>query len=362
MAPQLTPISYVPTAPDAADPTPSRAIEWTGFHKLVSTVTGAGIAPPPAFVALAEGYGRLQTFASGNGRTMQSRLVEGLISGATGDLEALFAAALIERAVNSGGVIAAELLEEIRGAVLDALRKIYAPTVVRTYRTLAGKFNDTAQAFHRAAATISPAASSDVAAEAPRGVLEAWHDGLRHAKTLESLVEPLSCAAELWRPIEAPSAVGGDRATFTLPLCVDLDGVGRRAAWAAWHDADEPQPAPAALTMKAMQPQPARQPTRGGRWARLVAAGAIIRADDDPTDMALFGQPQPFARKLIERRVGDNLKQEWAVVDPEAGTEAPKRRPVSALRAYLRRRHPDIPEVIDIVAGVADAEEHPGGN
>ena len=185
MAPQLTPIYYVPTAPDAGDPTPSRAIEWTGFHKLVSTVTGAGIAPPPAFVALAEGYGRLQTFASGNGRTMQSRLVEGLISGATGDLEALFAAALIERAVNSGGVIAAELLEEIRGAVLDALRKIYAPTVVRTYRTLAGKFNDTAQAFHRAAATISPAASSDVAAEAPRGVLEAWHDGLRHAKTLE---------------------------------------------------------------------------------------------------------------------------------------------------------------------------------
>ena len=197
------------------------------------------------------------------------------------DLGTIWACALAERA-GSGSELQAGLLGEIRDEVLTQLRELYAVVARPNYDRLAARFNAAADKFMRGADIVDPAAPADqvIGTTNPK-LLAAWRDSETFAETLEGLLEPLCCAAELARPLDAPSGLGGDRAPFLISLCCDPGEVHRRVVWSAWHDSAPPKPVGPALTLESFAPPPPHRPTRGGRWTRLwaKALGRGIRGE-----------------------------------------------------------------------------------
>jgi hypothetical protein len=202
---------------ESAEPMVSRALSWAGFTALVRAVTDAGLPPPAQYLALMDRFARLQAIAAGDGRAMQHRLTEAVTHGTDVDLVDLFAAALSER-TSTASERQAELLGEVRDAVLHQGRALIATSAERNYRTLADRFDNIAAEFTHCARIIDPATPSDRVMDADTKTLEAWRDGARVAAQLDELVEPLASAAELVRRLDQPSGFG----TSTDPLRYSL--------------------------------------------------------------------------------------------------------------------------------------------
>jgi hypothetical protein len=329
------------------EPLESRCLTLRGFLTLVDTLTAAGLAPPPEFQELSARLARLGE-AVANGRTMQHRLTQAVVYGNGADIEALYSSALAEHSAAAPDVIG-----PLHAEALAHAQRLYADSAANHYVTLARRFNASANAFAKCCALIDPATpSSEVINEHPNTV-QAWRDAQEHAQALSGLVEPLVCAAEILRAGQ-PSGLGGSRTALELPLLADLDGVHRRAAWCAWSDEPEPKAGP--LTTE-MRPEP-HQPTRCGRWARLVAIGATLRAHENPELLELYSGPPPFAIKQVTPPgPGDNpRKAQWQRVDPcDAELEAnPPKGPLARLRAMARRHDMPEPNIVDTVLGDTD--------
>jgi len=332
---------------DTETPMASRALAWAGFIRLVRTVAEAGIAPPPQYEALLARYEKLAAAVT-DGGTLQRRLTEAVLGGADADLAALFAAALAERHA-AGSELRAGLLGEVREHVLDALRKAYAPGAARAYAQLADQFDRAATDFTRAANIIDPGAPADAVVSANQKTLGAWHGALTAAGQLDALLEPLCAAAELVRGLDQPSGLGLDRTPFLLALCADTDGLHRRVVWHAWHDLPEPRPVDGTLKVEDLEPRDdSPLNTRGGKWTRLLAVSAEIRAHPRPSEMPLFGAPEPLGWKPT--MTPGMRRPELRRFDPHGPLPAdpPKRR----LRDLFKRT-PNEPEPpVDIMSTV----------
>lgn len=343
------PLVWLP-GPDST-PMASRALEWAAFLRLVDTV---GIAPPPRYGELLASYGRIQAAAI-SGHTMQTRLTSAVLHGGRDDdYEMLLAAALSERYA-AASQLQAGLLSEVRDQVLDALRRVYAEVAAANYAKLRTRFDSTADKFTACACVVDPDCRPGVVINAKPKIVQAWRDAETHAGELDQLLEPLSAAAELVRPLHKPSGLGSDRAPFLLPLVANTDGLHRRQTWHAWLDITPPRPVSPGLTSEAMEaPAPSVQNTRCGRWARLIRLGAELRANADPENMELFDLLAPIGVKL--EQVAPN-KAAYVRHDPE-DDRAPKQRrsPGSVLLdrlAPFRRRNTD-GETVDILDTVPD--------
>lgn len=317
------PIRWTYTDRDAPD-MPHRGQTLSGFLRLVSTVESAGAVPPPAFVELRD---RLLTFsraAAGHDPILFERLCDAITSGA-GDAPLWFAAAMAERGQDQTER-RSEVLGQLHDTMCDRLRAMYQPNAMRIYCQLAAEYDRAAQDFTRAANIVDPATDAAEVVDGPRKVLDAWRHALVAANRLDELVEPLSAAAELVRPLHLPSGQGTSRVPLLLPLCCDSEGLHRRVIWHAWHDWEAPRPPATGLTRESMElpPEDTPQGTRCGRWARLWAAGATLRANPNPATMQLFGQLQPLMVRPVPRR--DRAVLERFDPEGELPTETPKRR------------------------------------
>jgi hypothetical protein len=98
-----------------------------------------------------------------------------------------------------------------------------------------------------------------------------------------------------------------------------------------------------------MTAPPTDQPvgSRCGRWGRLLAVGAEIRAHPNPPEMVLFGAPQPIMVAPVPERNRAVLRR----VDPEGPlpAETPKRGPLSRLRDAFRHTDEAEPEPVDLL-------------
>ncbi len=346
------PLVYIPDSP--ADPTPSRALEWGGFLRLVDTVAAAGFPPPPEFAGVRERFGAVQQIAAGDGRAMQRQLTDAVISGGTPGLTALFVAALAERAASATDW-QADLVREIRNVVLKELRDIYGTVAGKNYRALAARFDVAADRFAKCARVIDPAAAASAVVDSNRKTLQAWRDAAALAGELDALVEPLACAAELVRPLHMPSGLGVSRDPLLLPLVADVDGLHRRVIWHAWLDLLPPQPPATGLTRAMLEaPPPAPQQTRCGRWARLVSVSATLRAHPRPSEMQLYDPARPIITTVPAGERWFKRIDPEGPLPPEPGPGL-LRRMADTLTG--RRPEPEPEPEIDIHDTVADADD-----
>jgi hypothetical protein len=342
------PLYFVPEQPDA-EPMPSRAIEWGSFHSLVAAVGGAGGVIPGELTALDARFGQLHALAVGDGRHQQRELTRAVLHGQRGDdLGAIWASALSERA-STGSEAQADLLGEVRDQVLAQLRDLYRPVAVSNYNALRDQFNRAAAAFTDAADRVHPDANADTVISGQPRLITAWRDAEGHAERLDALLEPLSAAAELARPLDMPAGLGSDRTPLLIALCCDPGGLHRRIVWSAWTDSAPPRP-PGPITTAAMAPEPPHRPTRCGRWARLWSAGAVIAAIDDPTGLQLYRGPGAYGSRLAGKHL-TRFDPEGVLPDPTAA----RRR--GRLARLLRRPEPETasePNILDTVIGADD--------
>jgi len=136
--------------------------------------------------------------------------------------------------------------------------------------------------------------------------------------------------------------------------------------WAAWNDTAEPKP-PGPLLVEDLQPEPEHTPTRCGRWARLHAVGAAIRAHENPTELVLLGAPKPVGWRW-EQPPGAR-RPVWSHFDTNQidAEESKKRRSpldrLRALRQCLGNAVDETPEpepnVLSTVGGDVDMPAEP---
>ena len=217
------------------------------------------------------------------------------------------------------------MLTPVYAAVLARLAALYAPHAGPAYEQIAQRFDKAAAAFADAAALIDPASSAEVAVRADRLIQRAWRDAEILAAEQDSLLASLSSAAQLVRRLDQPASLGSNRDTLTIPLVVrNLDRLHRRAVWSAWTDSAPEPPAGElfALTTKALAPRPVHEPCRAGRWARLWAIGAQVRAAADPTSVELYRAPGPFGVRIVDGR-SERFDPEDTPEDDDVSSVAP---------------------------------------
>jgi hypothetical protein len=178
------------------------------------------------------------------------------------------------------------------------------------------------------------------------------------ATRLDELVEPLSAASELVRGLNQPSGLGVSRVPYLLPLTCDSEGIHRRVIWHAWMDWAPPRPPSNGLTLESMEQDRGDvvQNTRCGRWSRLLAAGASLRANPAPASMEMFGRLQPLSVTPTMRP--GQRRPLLVLTDPEGPLPAqtPKRR----LRDLFKRT-PDEPEPVDLLDTFLGDDSTEGG-
>jgi hypothetical protein len=333
-----TPIWLVHNPDENTEPMGSRAQGLGGLLKLSGIVAAAGATLPIEYLELRDRVTDFCGQAAGGSHVLFDRLADALVTG-RGDVWQWFAAAQTQLGANAVEQ-RAELLTQLHSRAEAALRDMYAPHAGPIYAALAAQFDRTAHEFTRAASVVDPAAPAAEVVSADKRTLAAWRDALTLAGRLDELLEPLSAAAELLRGPTLPSGTGVTRDTFLLQLVADTTDLHARVVWHAFRDWPAPRPVNPGESLEAMQAKPTDQPvgTRGGRWSRLLAVGATLRAHPRPQEMVLFGQPAPIGVAPVmapgERR--PRLRR----VDPCGPLPDPgaaKRPLMSRLRDALRR-------------------------
>ena len=346
------------TYSEQSDQTPmtSRATGLSGLLRLVSVVESAGATLPSGFTELRD---RLLTFsraAAAHDPILFGRLREAIVTGRD-DPWLLFVGVMAERGPDQTER-RSEVLGQLHDEVGAELRGMYQPLALPVYCALAGEFDRAANDLTTCARRVDPAAGAASVVDGDQKTLQAWRQALVAATRLEELLEPLSCASELVRPLNMPSGTGVSRVPFLLPLTCDSEGLHRRVIWHAWMDWKPPAPPTNGLTRQGMDAAPTDvvQNTRCGRWARLLAAGATLRANPNPAAMQMFGQLQP----LGVRPVPQHNRAVMVRFDPEGDLEAaPKRGPLARMRDALRGRidEPAPPEQPDILSTFGSEQE-----
>ncbi|MGA9492895.1 MAG: hypothetical protein WBV80_21955 [Mycobacterium sp.] len=325
----------------------SRANEFRTFRRLVATVAATGATVPPEYAAVLD---RFNALTGRKGREMMDRLHASIVHG-DGDPARALALAVAER----NHTTTTEVLDDLQNRVLAKLRGLYGPVAATNYRQLADRFDKAADSFTLCAEIIDPGAPADSVVNAGTKIVTAWRDASHFADQLDQLIEPLCAAAELVRPLEAPSGLGVSLDPLLIPLVADVGGLHRREVWHAFTDTPVPRVSDGTLKLEDLEPRDEGPVgTRCGRWTRLHQAGAVIRAHPDPAQMMLFGQPQPMGWKPT--MAPGQRRPVLARFDPHDDEATPRRRPLDRLRdALTRRRTPDDeqpePDILDTVVG-----------
>lgn len=341
-----TPIRWVFNEDANAEPLANRGGGLSGLLRLTSCVAGAGATLPPEFTALRDRFTGFCTEAAGGANVLFDKLSDALLSGH--DDAWIWFGACVSQAGAGAVEQRAEALARLHGVAEGALRGLYAPIARPVYAGLAHKFDTAADAFAGAASIIDPAADPGEVVNAGQRTLQAWRAAATLAAELDSLLEPLCAASELLRGPHQPSGLGTSRDAYLLALVADTTGLHARQVWHAFRDWPEPRPVSPGESIQAMTAAPTNQPvgSRCGRWGRLLAVGAALRAHPDPAQLVLFGQPQPVGVKPVAAR----NKAQLVRFDPEGDLPAeapPKRR----LRDLFRRpdEAPAEPNIFDTI-------------
>lgn len=208
---------------------------------------------------------------------------------------------------NTGPGVRGEVIDAIRARVNTERRRRYTMRAIDIYAAVAEKFDTAAKALTAAVGVVEPELPADALLDRPAKEQRAWQDAGTQRAALDGLLPALAAAAEL-------ANITTNAPDDQLPLAVDTEGLHRRRLWEAW-DADDTERrtianATANQGLTGVTP-PA--PTRTGRWGKLLALGATIRAHNPAHDFHPYRRPKP----LIERTVVENGVTRRIVTDPE---------------------------------------------
>jgi hypothetical protein len=274
-------------------------------RELVGIVANAGVPAPARWTELSD---RLDAFMAMD-NTYADALAAAVVnpSKAT-DVPMLRALAAAEQ--TAGPQVLAAVNAPVIAAVEAAMSEAIAPVAADNYRLVAEQFNTAAAAFHAAAQAADPEAEARDMVTADDTARQAWLAAEVNAAKLTQLIPPLLAAAQLtglridladerineawWSAVIDPAAIFG--------LTVDAGELHRRRAWEAF-DGDGGRTGDS-------------EGNRTGRWGRLVALGARLRAPDLDS-YAPYRRPAPLVhrqRQIAGRPIG---YVENVVSDPE---------------------------------------------
>jgi hypothetical protein len=300
-----------------AQPTQSRHASLFGHIALVEALA-AHVAPPGEWCQLKARLDTLQT-AVHNTDEMLGRLTAAVVDGNGSDIAGLYVGACGEAALQQTDVV----LGHVYDHAAARFHEIYAKAAPEAYRLLAAQFNAAAKGFTDATKVTDVTAGAGVIIKADSKSLKAWRDAENYAAALDSLVEPLAAAAILARRIDQPEAIGADPATLHIPLTVDTAGHHPRKLWHAWHQLSGDEHS-GPVTLESFTPETRFEPGRCGRWARLAALHAKIRAVSDPAALQLFPPPRPYFVEFVSDGRGGRTQVRR---DPESPTYQPPKKP-----------------------------------
>lgn len=245
----------------------------------VAVVEQAGATIPPKFAQLRD---RWTAVLEMDGSTAAEQLAAAVLTGKGGDVETLYPLALAGMSANPQA--AAQVRETIARQIGPELHRLYGTTAAKNHAHMAREFNAAAAEFAALVAVVDPDADPAQLLTAPDEVRHRWSDAPGLAARLDGLAEVVRVAAQLAGFAHAATDEG------RLPLVVDPGGAKRRDVWDAWSAADG----------------------RGGRWSRLIAAGATLTARP-LDDVSSYRKPMPMESRFVKTRIG-HARQ---LVDPE---------------------------------------------
>jgi hypothetical protein len=254
--------------------------EWRNFTTALATISQVpGAEIPPGVTAVMDRYAAFVE----HGNRVADRVAAEVVEPTGLDLALLRAAALAEE-TGRGDAIAA-VNQVVQDAALRKAKKEYAPAAKGNYRIAARALDSTAKDFVELAKVIDPEAKPEVLADGTAAQVEAYRAQPAKAGQLEARMSELAAAAVL-------SGARGDIQYFLcsndqetiglqISLVVDAKGCNRREITTGFSNTG-----------------------RCGRWSALHAAGAKIRAADNPLAIEPYAPPsKPIAVYGPDRRL-----------------------------------------------------------
>lgn len=180
-----------------------------------------------------------------------------------------------------------EVRNRIARDVRDKLRQLYATVAADNYETIRQQWQADADAFAELSSKVDTNAPAEAILHASAEARAGWEYAPVHARDLDIGASVLTAAARL---------AGAKVDELKFALTVGVNGLKRRAVWAAWDDKEH----------------------RCGRWGALLAAGAALRTV--PLDQVeSYRRPKPIETRYVP---GD-LPGSWRPVefDPEEEEE-----------------------------------------
>lgn len=195
------------------------------------------------------------------------QVVAAIVKGTTDDASQLWAVACAEFATPD--VLKNELQLSVRERVNAAARDAYSKVAADNFRSIAARFDEAAGAFLDAATICDPRTDAADVVTVSEKVRKAWQATATHSRELTELLPVLRAAAEL-------AGFCGPDPDDVVDIAVDAKGLTRTQLMDAWPVEDR----------ESIQARQANDGftrsrvsiTRCGRWAALIAAGAVIRA------------------------------------------------------------------------------------
>lgn len=248
------------------------------FLSRVAVVEAAGGTIPPRFAQLRDRWSAVLHL---RGTTGAEQLAAAVLTG-KGDVEALFPPAVAGMSATPQAV--AQVREVVAREIGPELRRVYGTVAAKNHGLVSRAFNDAAEEFAALVAVVDPDADAAGLISAPDEQRHAWSDAPAVAARLDELEAVVRVSAILAGFAHGATDEG------RLPLVVDPGGAARRQVWDAWTATGG----------------------RGGRWSRLIAAGAEVTAR--PLDaVTSYRQPLPMQVRYVRTRLGHAQQ----LVDPE---------------------------------------------
>jgi hypothetical protein len=230
----------------------------------------------------------------------RERLAEAIAEGRADDVPDLLITVVVAQSGN---------VTEIKNVIANRVKTALVSTWERegakpAYAKLASDFDTAAAKLTACAELVDIQAPADalVRNRVPKQAMEAWLAAREHEAELDRLLPVLARAAEMLpMPIGKRTTSGDDSkpGDWLLALCCDPGDAHRRRVWEAWQAKGA-----------------------GGRWGKLLALGARLRAHPEPSDFEVYERPIPTVVHQEVSRAGSisGVKQ-WRE-DPEDALHA----------------------------------------
>jgi hypothetical protein len=244
--------------------------EWRNFTTALTTISQVpGAEIPPGVTEVMDRYAAFIE----RGNNVADRVAAEVVEPTGADLALLRAAALAEETGRGDAI--ASVNQVVQDAALHHAKKEYAPAAAGNYRITGRAFDSTAKDFVDLAKVINPEAKPEVLADGTAAQVEAYRAQPAKAGQLEARMSELAAAAVL-------SGARGDIMYFLAS--VDEPTVGLQISLVAETKDCHRRQIRTGWDAKG----------RCGRWSALLAAGAKIRATDNPLAIEPYAPPSPL--------------------------------------------------------------------